>query len=130
MEESVNQEQVERSRALLGEDAVEMLLKVHQDAIWILENLGLGCKQPEILEVFNGAEEQGSAVVFEDRIYLMSDLVQRCLGTVPGVKDFFVPLNSFFIGGAAPYVYDVDAGKGGGIRAGRLCRHGGETEPK
>lgn len=115
MEEPVNQEQLERSRALLGEDAVEMLLRVHQDAIWILENLGVGCRQPEILEAFKGAEEQGSAVVFEERIYLMSDLVEQCLGTVPGVKDFFVPLNSFFIGGTAPYVYDDDAGKGGVI---------------
>jgi trimethylamine--corrinoid protein Co-methyltransferase len=32
---------------------------------------------------------------------------------VPGVSDFFVPLNSFFIGGTAPYVYDEEAGEGG-----------------
>jgi len=109
----VNNEQVEKSKALLGKEVVEMLLQVHQDALWILENLGVGCKQPEILEVFKKAEDQGSAVVFEDRIYLMSDLVEQCLGTVPGLRDFFVPLNSFFIGGTAPYVYDDEARKGG-----------------
>jgi len=109
----VNYEQVEKSKALLGKEVVEMLLQVHQDALWILENLGVGCKQPEILEVFKRAENQGSAVVFEERIYLMSELVEQCLGTVPGLRDFFVPLNSFFIGGTAPYVYDDEARKGG-----------------
>jgi len=114
MKESlVNYEQVEKSKALLGKEVVEMLLQVHQDALWILENLGVGCKQPEILEVFKRAENQGSAVVFEERIYLMSELVEQCLGTVPGLRDFFVPLNSFFIGGTAPYVYDDEARKGG-----------------
>ena len=111
----MNQDQVEQSRTLLGDDAVEMLLKVHQDALWILENLGVGCKQPEILDAFKGCEEQGEAVVFEERIYLMSGLVEQCLGTVPGLKDFFVPRNSFFIGGTAPYVYDDEARKGGVI---------------
>ncbi|CAN2042032.1 trimethylamine---corrinoid protein Co-methyltransferase [Candidatus Magnetomoraceae bacterium gMMP-15] len=32
---------------------------------------------------------------------------------MPGLKDFFVPFNSFFIGGTAPYIYDDKAGKGG-----------------
>lgn len=109
----MNHEQVERSKAVLGNEAVDMLLRVHQDALWILENLGVGCRQPEILEAFRAVEEEGAAVVFEERIYIMSDLVERCLGTTPGLKDFFVPLNSFFIGGTAPYVYDDDARQGG-----------------
>ncbi len=111
----MNQDQVEQSKALLGKEAVEMLLQVHQDALWILENLGVGCKQPEIMEAFKTVEEEGAAVVFDERIYVMSDLVERCLGTTPGLKDFFVPMNSFFIGGTAPYVYDDKAGKGGVI---------------
>ena len=71
-------------------------------------------------------------MVFEDRIYLMSELVEQCLGTVPGLSDFFVPMNSFFIGGTAPYVYDDDAGKGGLLPTSRTRRadrpHRG-TEP-
>ena len=51
----MNQEQVEKSKALLGKEVVEMLLQVHQDALWILENLGVGCKQPEIQQVFKNA---------------------------------------------------------------------------
>jgi len=106
-------EQVERSKALLGEETVEMLQQVHLDALWILENLGVGCKEPRILEVFKGFEGEGLAVVYEDRVYAMSGLVEKCLRTVPGVDAFFVPKESFFIGGTAPYVYDDKAGKGG-----------------
>jgi trimethylamine--corrinoid protein Co-methyltransferase len=109
----LNKEQVEKTRTLLGEDTVEMLLQVHQDSLWILENLGVGCKQTEIQETFQKFAEEGQAIVYEDRIYITKELVEQCLKTVPGVSDFFVPLSSFFIGGTAPYVYDDKAGKGG-----------------
>jgi trimethylamine:corrinoid methyltransferase-like protein len=90
-----------------------MLFQVHEDALWLLENLGVGCRQPQIQEVFRKFESDGLAVVYEDRIYVTSGLAEKCLETVPGVKDFFVPMNSFFIGGTAPYVYDDEAGNGG-----------------
>jgi trimethylamine:corrinoid methyltransferase-like protein len=109
----VNEIQVEKSKALLGEDTVQMLLRVHEDALWILENLGVGCKQPEIQAVFQQFEAEGLSVVYDDRVYVTSALVERCLKTVPGTADFFVPVNSFFIGGTAPYVYDDEAGQGG-----------------
>lgn len=106
---------MEQSKALLGENTVQMLLQVHQDALWILENLGVGCEQPGIQEVFQQFEADGLAIVYEGRVFLTSALVDKCLQSVPGVADFFVPLNSFFIGGTAPYVYDDSAGQGGGI---------------
>jgi len=109
----VNKEQIERSNSLLGEDTVNMLIQVHEDALWILENLGVGCKQPEIQKAFQGFEADGLAVVYEDRAYITSGLVKHCLKTVPGLDGFFVPMNSFFIGGTAPYVYDDKAGGGG-----------------
>ncbi|MBW2115210.1 MAG: trimethylamine methyltransferase family protein, partial [Deltaproteobacteria bacterium] len=109
----MNKEQVEKTKSLLGEDTVEMLLQVHQDSLWILENLGVGCKQTEIQDTFQKFAEDGQAVVYEDRIYITSALVEQCLKIVPRVSDFFVPLNGFFIGGTAPYVYDDKAGKGG-----------------
>jgi trimethylamine--corrinoid protein Co-methyltransferase len=109
----MNEEQKSTSISLLGNDTVEMLLQVHQDAIWMLENLGVGCKQPEIQEVFSKFEADGLAVVYEDRVFVTSELVALCLKTVPGLDDFFVPLNSFFIGGTAPYVYDDKNGNGG-----------------
>jgi len=109
----LDERQVETSRSLLGKETVEMLLKVHEDAQWILENLGVGCKQPEIQEVFGKFEAEGLAVVYEDRVYITSGLVEQSLKSVPGLESFFVPMNSFFIGGTAPYVYDDKAGNGG-----------------
>lgn len=111
--ESVNKEQVLRSKSLLGEDTVEMLLQTHQDALWTLENLGVGCKQPEIQKAFQQFESDARAFVHENRIYVTAELVEESLKTVPGVKEFFVPMNSFFIGGTAPYVYDDENGVGG-----------------
>jgi len=99
----VNQERMEKSKAVLGEETVEMLLQVHQDALWILENLGVRCRQPEIQQVFEALAAEGEAVVYDERIYLTSGLVEKCLAKVPGVSDFFVALNSCFSGGTAPY---------------------------
>ena len=109
----MNDKQLEKSKSLLGDETVNMLLRVHEDALWILENLGVGCKQPEMLQAFQQFESEGLAFAYENRVFVTTDLVKRCLTTVPGVKDFFVPLNSFFIGGTAPYVYDEEAGTGG-----------------
>jgi len=109
----LNNAQVETSKSVLGDSTVEMLLQCHQDALWTLENLGVGCKQPEIQQAFKKLEAEGLAAIYEDRIYLMGDLVENCLKTVPGVSDFFVPMKSFFIGGTAPYVYDDQKGEGG-----------------
>ncbi|MGD9124319.1 MAG: trimethylamine methyltransferase family protein [Desulfarculaceae bacterium] len=111
----MNQKQLDESKARLGEPTVEMLLQTHQDALWMLENLGVGCKQPDMVEAFRPYEASGEAVLYEDRIYLASTLVEKCLKSAPGVSDFFVPLNSFFIGGTAPYMYDDEAGQGGVI---------------
>jgi len=112
-EKFLNDAQVKKSTSILGESVVEMLMRSHQDALWILENLGVGCKQPDMQQVFKKLEAEGLAAVYEDRIYLMGDLVEQCLKTTPGVNEFFVPLKSFFIGGTAPYVYDDKKGQGG-----------------
>ena len=109
----MNNNQVEKSESLLGKNTVDMLFQVHEDALWILENLGVRCRQPDIQDAFRTFENDGQAIFYENRIYLARDLVEHCLETVPGVDDFFVPLSSFFIGGTAPYVYDDVAGKGG-----------------
>lgn len=109
----MNNGQLKESKRVLGSQTVEMILKVHNDALWILENMGVGCKQPNISELFKNLEKDGLAVVYDDRIYLMKDLVEKCLENVPGIKDFFVPKNSFLVGGTAPYIYDDKTGTGG-----------------
>ncbi|MBK5099420.1 MAG: trimethylamine methyltransferase family protein, partial [Desulfobacteraceae bacterium] len=72
-----------------------------------------GCAQPEIQAVFQRFEAEGLAVAYDNRVFVTADLVEQCLQTVPGLEDFFVPMNSYFIGGTAPYVYDDKAGQGG-----------------
>ena len=36
----MNAQQIEKSKSLLGTPTVEMLLQVHEDALWMLENMG------------------------------------------------------------------------------------------
>jgi len=110
----MNFEQIKTSTDLFGKPTVDMLMQSNEDAFWILENLGVGCKQQEMIDAFKPYEADGLAIVHDDRIYVTKDLVQKCLKTNPGVSDFFVPLNSFFIGGTAPYMYD-DQNKEGGL---------------
>ncbi|MBU1053769.1 MAG: trimethylamine methyltransferase family protein [Proteobacteria bacterium] len=110
---NLKKDQVDKSTNLLGADTVEMLLKSHDDALWILENMGVGCKQADIQNAFRQFESEGLAFQHEDRIYVTRELVEKCLSTTPGVDEFFVPLNSFFIGGTAPYIYDDEKGIGG-----------------
>jgi trimethylamine:corrinoid methyltransferase-like protein len=112
---TMNEARVQGATSRLGEETVDMLIRVHTDAAWILENLGVGCRQPEIQAAFERFAEEGLAIVYDHRIYVTEELLNRCLKTVPGIEDFFVPLNSFFIGGTAPYVYDDEAGEGGVI---------------
>jgi len=112
-EDQMNLDQIETSKALLGTSTVEMLMKVHEDALWMLENVGVGCKQPDILDAYRQYEPDGKAIIYDNRVYITSELVRECLAKVPGIDQFFVPLNSFFVGGTAPYVYDDSAGVGG-----------------
>ncbi|MGD9329948.1 MAG: trimethylamine methyltransferase family protein [Desulfobacterales bacterium] len=109
----MNKDQIEASQSLLGRHTVEMLFQVHEDALWMLENMGVGCAQADMLAAFQPYESDGKAIVYENRVYLTEDLVRECLAKVPGIDDFFVPRNSFFVGGTAPYVYDDAAGRGG-----------------
>lgn len=109
----MNQEQIEKSKSLLGAPTVDMLMKVHQDAIWVLENLGVGCKQPDMQQAFKEHESAGEAMVYEDRVYISGSLVERCLAGAPGIESFFAGRNSFFVGGTAPYIYDDVNGCGG-----------------
>jgi len=109
----MRQDRIDISTAKFGRETVDMLRQTHEDALWILENLGVRCRQPDIQAVFRIQEAEGLAYLYEDRIYVTADLVKQALSTAPGVDEFFVPLDSYFIGGTAPYVYDDEAGQGG-----------------
>ena len=78
-EDRMNLDQMKASKALLGNATVDMLMKVHEDALWMLENMGVGCKQPDMLDVFRQYEADGKAIVYDNRVYITSDLVRECL---------------------------------------------------
>ncbi|VEN74438.1 Trimethylamine--corrinoid methyltransferase [Candidatus Desulfarcum epimagneticum] len=122
----MNRQQKQVSTELFGKNTVAMLTQTHEDAKWILENLGVACKHPKIHSVFEAFAPVGKAVVYDDRVYITPDLVEACLKDVPGVTDFFAPRNSFFVGGTAPYVYDDENGTGGVMptpdHAGRIAQ--------
>ncbi len=109
----LNREQVEHSKSVLGEGTVDMLFQVHRDALWLLENLGVGCRRRQMVQAFKALEASGEVITYENRVYLSPSLVERCLQSVPPSADFFVPRNSFFVGGTAPYIYDDEKGEGG-----------------
>lgn len=108
-----NSDQVAASTQVLGHATVAMLAQVHQDALWMLENLGIACTHPAMVELFSPLEADGKAIVFDNRIYITEGLVEACLAGVPGIDAFFVPRQSLFIGGRAPFIYDDAAGRGG-----------------
>ncbi len=102
----MNEAQVRNSTKALGRPTVEMLFQVHKDALWMLENMGVGCKHPQIQQAYRQYETTGEAVFYENRIYPAATLVERCLQRIPTIDAFHIPRNSFLIGGTAPYIYD------------------------
>ncbi|MFO7753564.1 MAG: trimethylamine methyltransferase family protein [Desulfobacteraceae bacterium] len=109
----MDKKQIETSTSLLGKNTVEMLLQTHKDSLWMLENLGVGCEQPDIMEAFRVYEEDGRAIVYDGRVYITESLVSELIDRAPGIDEFFVPRNSFLIGGTAPYLYDDEKKQGG-----------------
>ena len=56
----MNEKQVEESKALFGAETVEMFFQAHKDALWMLENLGVGCRQPEMQKAFEAYRPKAS----------------------------------------------------------------------
>lgn len=108
-----NKDQVNESNELFGPATVDMLAQVHQDGLWVLENLGMRCTNTSIVDAFRQYEAEGRALFYEDRIYITGDLVKECLSKVPGIDKFFIPRNSFFVGGRAAFIYDDVKGERG-----------------
>jgi len=84
--------------------------RIHDDALRILEEVGVRCISPEVRQIF---EDTGLAAYDETtgHIYLLRPLVEQALATVPKRDAFWVPENSFGVGGTAPFVYDDTTGE-------------------
>ena len=86
-----------------------LLDKIHQDALRVLEEVGIKCDSPAIRRIF---EETGLAAFDEStgHLHVLSPLVEQALGTAPGRDEYWIPEDSFGVGGTAPFVYDDRTG--------------------
>ncbi len=86
-----------------------LLEKIHNDALRVLEEVGVKCDSAEVRQIF---EETGMAA-FDDstgHIHVLKPLVEQVLNTTPKRNKYWIPENSFGVGGTAPFVYDDQSG--------------------
>ncbi|MGM0428198.1 MAG: trimethylamine methyltransferase family protein [Thermodesulfobacteriota bacterium] len=88
----------------------ELLDKIHDDALRVLEEVGVKCASPEVRQVF---EDTGMAAFDEatGHIHVLRPLVEQALGTAPKRDQYWIPEDSFGVGGTAPFVYDDESGE-------------------
>ncbi|MEA2014979.1 MAG: trimethylamine methyltransferase family protein [Thermodesulfobacteriota bacterium] len=89
---------------------VEILNKIHNDALRVLEEVGVKCDNPEVKRIF---EETGLAAFDEStgHLHILTPLVEQALNTAPKRDQYWIPENSFGVGGTAPFVYDDQTGE-------------------
>ncbi|MBW1800274.1 MAG: trimethylamine methyltransferase family protein [Deltaproteobacteria bacterium] len=88
----------------------DYLKTIHQDALRVLEEIGIKCDSPEVRQIF---EETGLAA-FDDttgHIHVLPQLIEQTLGTTPKRSQYWIPENAFGVGGTAPFVYDDESGE-------------------
>jgi trimethylamine--corrinoid protein Co-methyltransferase len=86
------------------------LQTIHQDALRVLEELGVKCESLEVRQIF---EDTGLAAYDETtgHIHVLSPLVEQALNTAPKRDQYWIPQNAFGVGGTAPFVYDDQTGE-------------------
>ncbi len=89
---------------------LEMLDKIHLDAIRVLEEVGVKCNSSDIKDIF---ETTGLAAFDETtgHLHILPALVEQALNMVPRRSQYWVPENSFGVGGSAPFVFDDRTGE-------------------
>ncbi|MBU0514183.1 MAG: trimethylamine methyltransferase family protein, partial [Proteobacteria bacterium] len=98
---------VENAPTPAGDDGFNPTLfdLIHADALRVLEEVGVKCPVAEVREIF----EQTGLAAFDEttgHLYVLRQLVEQALARTPGRDEFFIPENSFGVGGTAPFVYD------------------------
>ena len=88
----------------------DMLSQVHQDALRILEEVGVRCTSNEVRDILS---ETGLAAYDSTtgHLHVLSPLVEQSLATTPGRDAYWIPPNSFGVGETAPFVYDDLSGE-------------------
>jgi trimethylamine:corrinoid methyltransferase-like protein len=87
----------------------DYLERIHRDALWILEEVGVACASSEVRKIF---EDTGLAAYDEitGHLHVLAPLVEQALKAAPKRDQYWIPENSFGVGGTAPFVYDDETG--------------------
>jgi trimethylamine:corrinoid methyltransferase-like protein len=87
----------------------DLLAGIHLDALRVLEEVGVKCHSPEVRHIF---EDTGLAAFDETtgHIHVLPSLVEQALSLAPKREQYWIPENSFGVGGTAPFVYDDESG--------------------
>lgn len=88
----------------------EFLDQIHIDALKVLEQVGVKCTNKEVRQIF---EDTGLAA-YDDttgHIHILPELVEQALNLTPKRDAYWIPENSFGVGGTAPFVYDDFSGE-------------------
>jgi len=91
-------------------EELELLDQIHTDALRVLEETGVKCASPEVRRIF---EETGLAAYDEStgHIHVLTPLVEQALNSAPKRDQYWIPENSFGVGGTAPFVHDDESGE-------------------
>jgi len=87
-----------------------LLQKIHADALRVLEEVGVKCVSKEVRQIF---EDTGLAAFDEGsgHIHILTPLIEQVLGTAPKRDQYWIPEDSFGVGGTAPFLYDDQTGE-------------------
>ncbi len=87
----------------------DYLEKIHSDALRVLEEVGVKCASLKIRSFF---ENTGLAAFDETtgHIHVLAPLVEQAIASVPRRDAYWIPENSFGVGGTAPFLYDDQTG--------------------
>ncbi len=88
----------------------QYLEKIHTDALAVLEEVGVKSVSNKIRKIF---EDTGLAAFDETtgHIHVLAPLVEQALTTTPKRDQYWIPENSFGVGGTAPFLYDDNTGE-------------------
>jgi len=106
----LKEDKVEESRKLLGEEAVEMLKKIFQDSVRVVEEVGFKCPVKEVQDIM---QETGMAAYDEStgHIHILPEFIEEALIAVPKNDKFWIKGLSHGIGGTAAYLKEgLDGG--------------------
>ena len=85
------------------------LERIHQEALQVLEEVGVKCASPEVRQIF---EDTGLAGFDETtgHLHVLAPLVEQALTMAPKRDRYWIPENAFGVGGTAPFIYDDSTG--------------------